>query len=252
MIDLRAAAARALACLDLTDLSDDCDLARVEALCGRAVTPHGAVAAICIWPRFVAAARPLLAPDVRIATVVNFPGGEDAPEDYVALTERAIADGADEIDMVIPYRQLLEGRPQAVPAAVERVVRAAGGAPVKAILETGVLQDADAIRQAAELAIEGGARFLKTSTGKAPVNATLGAAQIMLEVIAARDPGVGFKAAGGVRTAAEAAAYLELADRLMGAGWADPTHFRIGASGLLDALLAVLDGRDAPASAQGY
>ena len=81
MTDLKTAAARALACLDLTDLNDECDEAAIDALCDRAVTPHGSVAAICIWPRFVAHARKRLAADVKIATVVNFPTGEDPVED---------------------------------------------------------------------------------------------------------------------------------------------------------------------------
>ena len=96
--DLAAAAQRALACLDLTDLNDDCTAEDVTALCERAVTPHGSVAAICIWPRFVAHAKPILAPDVKIATVVNFPTGAEPAEDVIEMTEKAIIDGADEID----------------------------------------------------------------------------------------------------------------------------------------------------------
>lgn len=251
MTDLRIAAARALACLDLTDLNDDCDEAAIDALCARAVTPHGSVAAICIWPQFIAYARVRLAPDVKIATVVNFPGGEDPIDEVAALTEQAVRDGADEIDMVIPYRHLMEGRPEKVIARVERVRRAAGTARVKAILETGVLRNPDLIRQAAELALEGGADFIKTSTGKVAVNATLSAAEIMLEVLRDTDPTRGFKPAGGIKTTADAANYLELCDRIMGDGWADPAHFRIGASSVLTALIATLDGQEAQIS-EGY
>lgn len=252
MTDLTTMAGRALACLDLTNLDDACDEEAVARLCRRAVTPHGSVAAICIWPRFVEAARARLAPDVKIATVVNFPSGDEPAEQVIETTERAVRDGADEIDMVIPFRALLEGRPEKIPARVERVRRAAERAPVKAILETGVLETDENIRLAAELAIEGGARFIKTSTGKVAINATLSAAQIMLETIAEKDPTVGFKAAGGVRTTQDAANYLELADEIMGEGWATPARFRIGASGVLDALLATLDGREAESAAQDY
>ncbi len=252
MIDLTAMAARALACLDLTDLSDDCDEEAIATLCRRAVTPHGSVAAICIWPRFVTLAKAQLAPDVKVATVVNFPSGNEPAEQVMEMTERAVLDGADEIDMVIPYRALLEGRPEQVPARIERVRRAAEYAPVKAILETGVLETDENIRLASELAIEGGARFLKTSTGKVSINATLGAAQAMLETIAAKDPTVGFKAAGGVRTTRDAANYLALADEIMGEGWATPARFRIGASGVLDALLDTLDGKEETRAAEGY
>jgi len=251
MTDLNADAARALACLDLTDLNDDCDEAAIDALCARAVTPHGSVAAICIWPRFVAYARKRLAPDVKIATVVNFPTGMEADELVIAMTEQAVFDGADEIDMVIPYRNLMEGNPEQVMARVERVKRAAGDAKVKAILETGVLEDADLIRRAARLALDGGADFIKTSTGKVAVNATLSAAEIMLEVLRDVDPTRGFKPAGGIRTTQDAANYLELCDRIMGEGWAEPQHFRIGASSVLTALIATLDGQT-EAAGEGY
>lgn len=251
MTDLKAVAARALACLDLTDLNDDCDEAAIDALCDRAVTPHGSVAAICIWPRFVAHARKRLAADVKIATVVNFPTGDESAEDVIAMTEQAVRDGADEIDMVIPYRAFMEGRPEKVVARVARVKRAAGDARVKAILETGVLEDADLIREAARLALEGGADFIKTSTGKVAVNATLTAAEIMLEVLRDVAPTHGFKPAGGIKTTADAANYLELADCIMGDGWADPAHFRIGASSVLTALIATLEDRTATAS-EGY
>ncbi|MFT6774529.1 MAG: deoxyribose-phosphate aldolase [Paracoccaceae bacterium] len=253
MTDLEDAARRALACLDLTNLDDDCNEAAIDALIERAVTPYGSVAAICIWPRFVSYARARLAPDVKIATVVNFPTGTESDEDVIAMTEQAIIDGADEIDMVIPWRALLEGSPEQIPARVERVKRAAGDARVKAILETGVLEDADLIRRASDLALEGGADFIKTSTGKVAVNATLSAAEIMLEAIRDHDPSCGFKAAGGIRTTQDAANYLDAADRIMGLGWADPQHFRIGASSVLTALIATLNGDDDDAvAAEGY
>jgi deoxyribose-phosphate aldolase len=252
MSEQNAYARRALACLDLTDLNDDCDSVAIDELCRRANTPHGPVAAICIWPRFVAHARAQLAPEIRIATVVNFPSGDESAAEVIEMTEQAVRDGADEIDMVIPYKALLEGREERVIARVERVKRAAGSARVKAILETGLLGSDEMVRRAAELAIAGGADFIKTSTGKVPVNATPGAAKLMLEVIAEKNPDCGFKAAGGVRTTEDAALYLNLADEILGTGWATPERFRIGASGVLSALLATLDGEGAPKEASGY
>ncbi|MEC9431491.1 MAG: deoxyribose-phosphate aldolase [Pseudomonadota bacterium] len=250
---LAGAAARALACLDLTDLNDDCDDDAIRALAGRAATPHGSVAALCVWPRFVGLARRVAPADVKIATVVAFPSGVTTDETAMEETRAALLDGADEIDMVIPYRDLMEGRGASVRARVERVKRAAGTAPVKAILETGVLESGEMIAEASRLAIEGGADFLKTSTGKVPVNATLAAAEIMLARIAELGEGrVGFKAAGGVRTTAEAAAYLDIADRVMGPDWAGPTTFRFGASGLLGALLDTLKGGAGAAATGGY
>lgn len=243
--NLREAAAHALTLLDLTNLKDDCTQADVTALCKRARTPFGNVAAICIWPRFVALARGELGAEnpVKIATVVNFPSGDMAVANVVAETVQAVADGADEIDLVLPYRALLAGDEQA-PAAMVKAVREAAPAPVKlkVILETGELKEKALIRRACEIAIAGGADFIKTSTGKVAVNATLEAADTMLQAI--RDSGrdLGFKAAGGITTVSDAAFYLALADTIRGPDWAMPSTFRFGASSLLDNILAVLSG----------
>ncbi|HET9068564.1 MAG TPA: deoxyribose-phosphate aldolase [Amaricoccus sp.] len=249
----RVAARRALACLDLTNLETDCDPAAITALCARARTPHGPVAAVCIWPRFVAQARrELEGSGIRIATVVNFPSGEEPRKYPVADTKQALAEGADEIDLVVPWRRLAAGHPQAVTDTVRAVKAAAGPAPLKAILETGELRDPALIRRAADAALLGGADFLKTSTGKVPVNATPEAAEILLLAIRAGGRDAGLKAAGGVKTTADAATYLALCDRIMGEGWATPARFRIGASGVLAALLATLDGAADPAATGGY
>ena len=245
----RDVARRALACLDLTNLNDDCTEADIALLCERALTPHGPVAAVCVWPRFVALAKARLAGGpVRIASVVNFPsGGEDTPA-TVAEAERALADGADEIDTVIPYR-LVVHRPDAVDVHVRSVRQACGPALLKAILETGELKDEALIRRASEAAIEAGADFIKTSSGKTKTHASLDAARVMLAVIAEGGGRVGFKPSGGIRTLDDAAAYLDLADAMLGPSWARPSTFRFGASGLLDALLAELDGGEGGAAA---
>lgn len=254
MSDAKTVALRALQSLDLTNLNDVCEEADIEALCDRAITPHGSVAAICIWPQFVSHAKGLIGHrGVKIATVVNFPGGDFPAGEVIEMTEKAVTDGADEIDMVIPYRHFLEGLEEKVVSRIRRVKQAAGlGIKVKAILETGVLDDADKIRRASDLAIEAGADFIKTSTGKVPVNATLSSARIMLEAI--RDSGsqVGFKPAGGVKNTEQAGHYLSLADEVMGEGWATPVTFRFGASGVLDDLLSVLNDEIAPAEQVGY
>jgi deoxyribose-phosphate aldolase len=242
--DLENVARRALVCLDLTNLQDDCDEAAIDDLCRRAQTPQGSVAAVCIWPRFVPQAKAALArTGVRVVTVVNFPQGTDDIESVKAETRAALADGADEIDLVTPWREAARGEPAAVAAMVREVRDVCGGATLKAILETGELADPVRIARAAEAALDGGADFLKTSTGKVRVNATPEAARILLQAIARRGGSAGFKPAGGVRTTAEAGAYLALCDEILGPGWAGPKRFRIGASGLLDALLGTL-GRD--------
>jgi deoxyribose-phosphate aldolase len=250
----REAASFALSLLDLTNLRDDCDEAAIEKLCLRAQTPYGNTAAICIWPRFVAHARKVLGAGhpVRIATVVNFPSGDLPVETVVEETGQAIADGADEIDMVIPYRAFMAGDEQAVTDMVEAVRAACPDACLKVILETGELKDSAHIRRASELAIAGGADFIKTSTGKVAVNATLEAADIMLQAIRDSKKTVGFKPAGGIGSVADADLYLRLAETIMGPNWIMPSTFRFGASSLLDDILAVLGGGVSARVSAGY
>lgn len=252
-MDNKQLAAKAISLLDLTNLNDDCDEAAIEALCQKAQTPHGNTAAVCVWPRFVAKAKSCLeGTGIKVATVVNFPHGGDDLFATIEETKAAIADGADEIDLVLPYKTFANGRRGYGETMVVRVKEAlTGEVKLKVILETGELKDAEVIRAAAEAAIAGGADFIKTSTGKVPVNATPQAAEIMLDVIAQSGKPVGFKPAGGVRTLDDAATYLAIAEKFMGADWATPAHFRFGASGVLDALLAVMDGKEAEAS-EGY
>lgn len=252
--ELRAVASRALSLLDLTNLKDDCTPEQIVTLCGRAQSAFGPTAAICIWPRFVMQARTLLGPDspIRIATVVNFPSGEMKTEDVLAETRDAAADGADDIDLVIPYRALAKGDEKSVTDMVSAVKAACGPAILKTILETGELKDISLIRRASDLSIAAGADFIKTSTGKVGVNATLEAADIMLQAIRDSRKKVGFKPAGGISTVADAALYLSLADTIMGEDWVMPSTFRFGASGLLDDINAVLSGERSTAAASGY
>ena len=253
--DEKAVARMALACLDLTDLNDDSTEEAVLDLCERAMTAHGPVAAICIWPRFVAAAREKLGPlsPVRIATVVNFPSGALASDTVVGETVTAIAHGADEIDVVIPYAALKAGDAGAVRDLVT-VARAATPAParLKTILETGELAEPALIRKAADIALANGADFIKTSTGKVKVNATLEAAEIMLTAIREAVSAAGLKPAGGIRTVADAAAYFALCEKVMGRGWVSSRNFRFGASGLLGDILATLDGTAPDRPGEGY
>lgn len=231
-------ALQALRSMDLTNLDDACTADDVRNLCRQARTPRGNVAAVCIWPQFVSLARKSLPTNsIKVATVVNFPGGDQPAGDVIALTKQAVADGADEIDLVVPWKLLLEGHPENVSARVARVKANADGAPIKAIIESGMLREPDLIRQATNGAIDGGADFIKTSTGKVPVNATLEAARVILEEIKASGKPVGFKVSGGVRTTEAAIEYLALSQEIMGQGWATPDHFRIGGSALLPALL---------------
>lgn len=233
---------RAIACIDLTDLDDDCTAGDVENLCAAAI--EFGTAAVCVWPDFVEqAARTLAGSGVRVATVINFPTGDERSHASAVLAERAVADGADEIDVVLPYRAWLAGdAPRA--ATVIDAVRSAIGPDVmlKVIVESGVLGGDDAVRAAARFAIVHGADMVKTSTGRAEVSATLDAAAAILEAIDELGGGrVGLKVSGGIRTHEQAAGYLALVDRRMGSEWATPDRFRIGASGLLQVLVAELD-----------
>lgn len=241
----------AIGLLDLTDLADDTTADAAAELCDRAAA--AGTAAVCVWPRFVAPCADRLGPTgVRVATVVNFPTGDEPVERVVAMAVAARAEGAAEIDVVLPYRAWLGGDDATAAAVLDQVRAAAHDATLKVIIETGELPDRAAVDRAAHFVIGHGADFVKTSTGKTAVSATLEAAEIILEAIAVSGRPVGFKASGGIRTAEAAAAYLDLAEEIMGPGWVTPATFRFGASGLLDALQAELDGRTAPAPGREY
>ena len=207
--ELRAAAARALPLLDLTSLNDSDSDAVVYQLCRRAVTPHGQVAAVCVWPRFVPlCCKTLAGSGVKVAAVVNFPHGRADQDCAVAETRAALAYGSDEVDLVFPYTAWLNGDVRAATDLVEACKSICGATiTMKVIIETGCLRSAENIESASLDAIAAGANFIKTSTGKVSVNATLEAAAVMLGAIKSTGGNVGFKAAGGVRRTAQAAAY---------------------------------------------
>jgi deoxyribose-phosphate aldolase len=235
-------ARRIISLIDLTDLADDRSPDEIPDLCDRA-TEHG-TAAVCVWPEYVSVCRERLAgTGVRVATVVNFPSGAEPVEQVLAATSQALADGADDIDLVLPYETFLDGETLAagmVVAAVAELITP----PVllKVILESGALGGPEVVLAAARLAVEHGADFVKTSTGKISAGASLESAAAMLQAIAEADRPIGIKPSGGIRTFDDAVAYLDLADTAMGQGWATPATFRFGASGLLDALVAAIDG----------
>lgn len=249
------AARLALACLDLTSLNDADTEATVDALCARAAGPFGPPAALCVWPRLAAHARAHAPAGVAIAAVANFPDGSTDIERALRDSAQIVAAGAQEVDLVLPWRALRDGDAPAAAALLRAVRRASAGLRLKVILETGELKERTLIEQASRLALAEGADFLKTSTGKTPVSATPEAAEAMLAVIAA-DPAargrVGFKAAGGIRRVAEAALYLDLVERHLGAPALRPARLRFGASGLLGDIEAVLGGGAAASAGTGY
>ena len=232
--------------LDLTSLSGSETVGDIDALCTRAEGPCGRVAALCVFARHLPRVRDNLAgrglTGIGLATVANFPDGGLDLGRAARDIRTALELGATEVDLVYPYGAFLAGRTDAVRNFLESCRREC---PVrlKVILESGVLGTPDVIRAAGRLALDCGADFLKTSTGKAAVHATPEAARVMLETIAERGGTAGFKASGGLRTMADALVYLELAEEILGAGWVGPGTFRFGASGLLDDVLAAAAGR---------
>jgi deoxyribose-phosphate aldolase len=241
-------ARQALACLDLTSLNDTDSEADISALCQRAQSRFGPVAAVCVWPRLAAFARTQLPAHIRVAAVANFPDGSSDVQRAVRDTQVIVQAGAQEVDVVLPFRDLA-----AAPALLQAVRRACEGLTLKVILETGELMDPALIHNASVMALDAGADFIKTSTGKSPRSASPEAARVMLSAIAARPPSLaGFKASGGIRSVADAAVYMQLTAELLGMDAVSPARFRIGASSVLADIEAVLAGLERPAASGTY
>lgn len=251
--DLKAAARTALACLDLTSLNDGDTAADIDALCRRAQTAHGPVAAVCVWPRFVAQARAALPASIKVAAVANFPDGAlDVARALADVAEIAQA-GGDEVDVVLPYRALLADQSTEVAEFLSEVRFASRPLTLKVIIESGELASPERIAQATRLALAAGADFVKTSTGKTKTGATPEAAAVMLKEIQTSGlPAAGFKASGGVRSVMDAAGYITQAEATLGAAALNPQRLRFGASGLLTDIEAVLGGAASTASNAAY
>lgn len=253
-MDRKQIAERSLGLIDLTELGDDCSVADVDELCARAQTPFGNTAAVCVWPRFVIQSVHLLADTgIEIATVVNFPSGDGDIREVMHETKAVVADGATEVDLVMPYKALLNGDIESVEHMLSTIRAVTDNrAHLKVILETGELGEDEMITKASNLALEEGADFIKTSTGKVAVNATLPAAKLMLAAIKDfGDASRGFKTSGGIKSVEGCAAFLSLADEVMGPHWVSKKTFRFGASRVLDDVLAALEGGQA-APSEGY
>lgn len=221
--------------LDLTSLQDSDNAASIAALCQKAQGPLGQVAAICVYPQFVSeAVSKLRGTSIKVASVANFPHGEDNIELISASILQSLAEGATEIDVVFPYRHYLRGKKSSALNVVSACKDLVGKDIVlKVILETGVIDNLSIIEQLSDELITAGADFLKTSTGKVSVGATIEAAAVMLSAIKESGSAVGFKAAGGIRTIEQAMQYIGLAEDILGVDWVTPEHFRIGTSGIL-------------------
>jgi len=254
-LTLQQAAHIALRCLDLTSLNDGDDAAAIMRLCARAQGSVGPVAAVCVWPRFAALARRQLPPSIRVAAVANFPAGGSEVDAALRDVRQVVEAGAQEVDLVLPWRALRDGDAATAARLLQAGRRACDGLTLKIILESGELRDAALIEQASRLALDAGADFLKTSTGKTATGATPAAAEAMLRAIAAHPAAcdrVGLKFSGGIRRVVDALPYIALCRSRLGDAALQPRRLRIGASGLLDDIEAVLGGHAAEPAGTGY
>lgn len=245
----------ALGCLDLTTLGATDGDEDVRRLCLKGLRPLGygrddRVAAVCVYPELVGVAREALdGTGIRVATVAAaFPHGQALLRTRLAEVEHVRDLGADEIDVVIRRPLALAGRWRELHDEVRAMREAAGDRCLKTILATGELGDAETIARAALVCLMAGADFVKTSTGKETVNATLEAGAAMCGAIRAfhQVTGLrgGLKPAGGVRSTRQALEWCALVRSLLGEEWLRNETFRIGASGLLDDLVDSLGGVD--------
>ena len=239
----------ALSMIDLTTLEGKDSPGKVKQLCYKAAHLHDqfpglpAVAAVCVYPTMVAVAKnELEGTGIKTAAVATgFPSGMTSQDVKLAEVRKVVDDGADEVDMVISRGHFLKGDYQYVYDEIAAVKEACGNAELKVILETGELQTLDKVRRASDLAMEAGADFIKTSTGKVKPAATPPVVLVMLEAI--RDfyyrtgRRVGMKPAGGIGTAKQAIQYLVMLRETLGQDWLTPDLYRIGASSLANDIL---------------
>jgi deoxyribose-phosphate aldolase len=238
----------AISMIDLTTLEGMDTPGKVRALCAKALRPDPAdsttphVAAVCVYGDMAAIARGALGAALHVAAVATaFPSGRASLAVKLADTRDAVANGADEIDMVIDRGAFLAGRYLDVYDEIVAVRAACGTAHLKVIFETGELRTYDNVRRASYLAMLAGANFIKTSTGKVTPAATLPVTLVMLEAVRDwyRQTGqrIGVKPAGGIRTSKDAIRYLVMVNEICGEAWLTPDLFRFGASALLNDLL---------------
>lgn len=225
--------------IDLTSLNEHDHEDTILKLCHSAHTPFGSVAAVCVYPQYVKLVKQTLKdPKIKIAAVSNFPHGNLSIEQVIFEIQHAIHEGANEIDLVMPYQDYLDGKvtdTKVFVAACKELCKKS--TILKVILETGALQNSEIIEHACHDMINAGADFLKTSTGKIAIGATLTAAKIMLTTIRESKKNIGFKASGGIRTPKQAQDYIKLAQSIMGNTWVTAEHFRLGASSLVQTLI---------------
>jgi deoxyribose-phosphate aldolase len=244
----------AISMTDLTTLEGKDTPGKIESLCRKALRPHEdpgvpPVAAVCVYPSMVSRAKAIVGgKGVKVASVATaFPSGQTHLRTRLAEVRGAVADGADEIDMVINRGAFLSGEYARVQDEISAVVEASGASALKVILEVSELETYDNIRMASFLAMDvlRPGDFIKTSTGKTTLNATLGNNQVMIEAIRDfyMDTGIaiGMKPAGGIKTAKQSLQFLIAVKETLGDAWLNKRRYRFGASSLLNDLLRQLE-----------
>ena len=210
------------------------------------ILPHPA--AICVFPAFVSIVKDNLQENLDIASVIGFPYPHTFTEVKIAEAAMAVMDGASEIDYVLPSSLFLSGNYDDVYMEITEIKSACQNAKLKVILETGLLNSPAMIKKASILSMAAGADFIKTSTGKYSINATLEAVYVMANAIKEfnqlNSSKVGLKVAGGVSTTSDAVSYYTLVQSVLGEEWLTPDYFRIGASKLVNHLLSSISGKD--------
>lgn len=237
--------------IDFTTLEAFDNEEKIESFCDKALTfgqetPHLSVPAVCIYSPFIKQAKQKLAGSgIRVATVAcAFPSGMMPFDLKVKEVEYCVNEGADEVDMVISRGTFLAGRYNEVFNEIKTIRETCKQAKLKVILETGELKTIENIRKASELAIQAGADFIKTSTGKVAVSATPLAAIVMIDTIKeyyeATGKKVGFKPAGGMKTPEDALTYYYLVKGILGEAWLNKELFRVGTSRLAGQILELI------------
>ncbi len=211
------------------------------------ILPHPA--AICVYPKFVQTVKDNLMEDLEIASVAGgFPDANTFIEVKVAEVAMAVMEGATEIDVVIPSGMVIAGEFDEIFEDLQEIKASCRTAKLKVILETGVLMDPVLIKKAALVAMNAGADFIKTSTGKVSIGATYEAVYVMAKTVAEynskNDTKVGIKVAGGVSTTEQAVSYYAIVASVLGEEWLNSNLFRFGASRLVNALISSLSGSE--------
>ena len=242
----------ALSMIDLTTLEGKDTKGKVQQLCYKAMHPHDTlkdiptVAAICVYPTYVAIAKEALkGSGIQVASVATaFPSGNSKLQIKLDDVKHAVEQGADEIDMVISRGEFLTGNYQYVYDEIVAVKKACGKSHLKVILETGELDTLDNVRKASEIAMYAGADFIKTSTGKIQPAATMQVTYVMFDAIKdfylKTGKMIGMKPAGGISTSKIALQYLVMLNEMLGEKWMNNKYFRFGASSLANDILMQL------------